>query len=100
LYGASFEEAVLVGTNLENATLAASNLAGAYLLQTNLKGANLRGANLAEIRYWNEIEDISGANIAGITNPPRNFREWAIERGALEFEIGSPVPLDALHVIR
>lgn len=81
---ADFEGVDLTGvpfakSDLRRSRLNSANLAGVLLLQ-----ADLRDAQLAEIKNWHAIEAVRGANIHGIVNAPNGFREWALERGAVE----------------
>ena len=43
----------------------------------------MRNTNLMGIS-WQRIAAIKSANIAGITNAPEGFREWALKNGAIE----------------
>ncbi len=104
LSSASFRDTNLRGANLENATLEAvdfgsadltgANLKGAVLKRANLAGArlglaDLRGANLAEMTGWQEIETVSYLQCAGVRQAPSGFLAWALAHGAVEQETDS-----------
>ena len=85
--------ACLIGTNLKSADLSGAMLIGADLTRTDLSGANLREAvlsqanlkhaNLEEIRHWNEVGDVTLANLYRVVGSPDGFRDWATGRGAV-----------------
>jgi len=98
---ASFRETNLRGANLENATLESADLSGADLTGANLKGAvlkranlagarlglaDIRGANLAEVSGWKEIETVSYLQCSGVREAPSGFLAWVVPRGAVEQE--------------
>nr|VFJ95213.1 MAG: Pentapeptide repeat-containing protein [Candidatus Kentron sp. H]VFJ95855.1 MAG: Pentapeptide repeat-containing protein [Candidatus Kentron sp. H]VFK02049.1 MAG: Pentapeptide repeat-containing protein [Candidatus Kentron sp. H] len=64
--------------------LAGVNLKFANLSGAELTGADLSGARLGEIENWKATVSIRKANILGIKNAPEGFREWALEKGAVE----------------
>ncbi len=99
LSSASFRNTNLRGANLENATLEAADFAGADLTGANLKGAvlkranlagarlglaDLRGAILAEVGGWKEIETVSYLQCAGVRGAPAGFLVWALGKGAVD----------------
>lgn len=96
---ASFENANLSGASLRGADLQEANLTRAALVAADLRGASLRGALLREallstadlrdadlhgLQGWESITSLTYTNIQGIRNPPTGFREWALERGAID----------------
>jgi uncharacterized protein YjbI with pentapeptide repeats len=81
--GANLREADLTRAVLSDAKLSDADLSGADLNRTVLDRADLRNADLSEIKNWQQIAGISGANIAGVQNPPAGFSEWAISHGAI-----------------
>ncbi len=72
LRNADFEDADLNGANLRNA-----NLTGAKLDGADLRNANLEGAR------WQNIESMDKANVYGVRNMATDFREWAMQHGAV-----------------
>lgn len=75
-------------TDLSQADFTSAKLKEANLLRSNLAGAvfrnvDLERANLSEIENWQEIENIEGAKLSGVINPPTGFLEWAVEKGAI-----------------
>jgi hypothetical protein len=96
---ASFENANLSGASLRGADLQDANLTRVTLVGADLRGASLRGALLrdsllstADLRDadlhgaqgWESITSLTYTNIQGVRNPPTGFREWALERGAID----------------
>lgn len=79
LFNCDFTGAALDHADLENADLTSTNLAAKSLL-----GVNLTNANLSVITGWGGNMVISLANIHGIKNAPNGFREWALNRGAVD----------------
>lgn len=86
LAAATLEGASLVRAQLVGADLRGTNLRGAMVREAQLSTADLRGADLQELQGWQAIASITYANIEGVRNAPVGFREWALERGALEGE--------------
>lgn len=96
---ASFENANLSGASLRGADLQDANLTRVTLVAADLRGASLRGALLREallstadlrdadlhgLQGWESITSLTYTNIQGVRNPPSGFREWALERGAID----------------
>nr|VFJ90484.1 MAG: Uncharacterized protein YjbI, contains pentapeptide repeats [Candidatus Kentron sp. H]VFJ91676.1 MAG: Uncharacterized protein YjbI, contains pentapeptide repeats [Candidatus Kentron sp. H]VFJ98277.1 MAG: Uncharacterized protein YjbI, contains pentapeptide repeats [Candidatus Kentron sp. H] len=86
LSGAGLWKANLSGAWLQGADFSGAWFGGADLSGARLLGANLSGANLGDIENWQAIESIDDANIIGVKNTPRGFREWALKNGAVELE--------------
>ena len=80
LRSASFQ-----GTQMEGADFFGADLSGADLSGASLADADLRDADLSGIR-WEKIENVSGANIAGVKNAPGGFVAWALQRGAVQIQ--------------
>lgn len=88
---ADLSKARLADANLSDANLHRANLSGAELnradfSEAKLLDANLSRAELSGIQNWKEIKYIRGTNILGVVDAPEGFREWALERGAVEME--------------
>jgi uncharacterized protein YjbI with pentapeptide repeats len=60
-----------------------SDLAGAKLDDADLSDADLRFADLGNVQ-WRRVKKLTGANIAGVKNPPAGFVEWALKNGAVD----------------
>lgn len=89
LAGASFRQANLAGAifsraSLLGADLRAASLRGALLRETMLSTADLRGADLHGLQGWETISSYTYTNIEGVKNAPPGFREFALERGAID----------------
>lgn len=82
--GSDLKNANLTSANLSDADLAGANLSGAKLDSADLSSADLRNANLLGVA-WQRISNVKAANIAGVTNAPAGFREWALKNGAVEY---------------
>ena len=85
---ADLNRANLKGVDLHKSVLAEANLRGAQLGEADLKGVDLSGADLREvglsdIKHWEEIDKIEGANLAEAENAPEGFLEWCKKNGAL-----------------
>ena len=78
LKNASFQSA-----DMTNADLWGSDLAGAKLDDADISGADLRFADFGNIQ-WKQLKKVTGANIAGVKNPPEGFVEWALKNGAVQ----------------
>lgn len=89
--------AELMEADLQDADLSEANLSDAFLNSANLRRARMRGAwvsrasfNRADLRYadlfglrgYEQIQDLKGANIYGVTNAPPDFLAWATNNGA------------------
>ena len=61
-----------------------AKLQRADLQGADLQGADLKAAYLQEVRNWRDIANIDLANIAGVRDPPDDFRHWALCHGAVE----------------
>lgn len=79
LAGASFSRANLVGADLREASLR-----GALLRETMVSTADLRGADLHGVQGWETIASYTYTNIERVKNAPPGFREFALERGAID----------------
>lgn len=89
LRGANLKGAQLEECDLLEADLTGSDLAGANLLRANIAGAllddvNLERADLSELQGWEDVKSFQRAKISGVRNAPAGFREWAVEKGAME----------------
>jgi hypothetical protein len=101
LQGAQLEGANLKHANLEGSNLTAAQLAGAVLqsasvARVRLSAANLRGADLAELQGWQEIQSVSYAQLHEVQRAPAGFREWARERGAEDAKTDAAEPDEML----
>lgn len=90
LGSANFRESNLHGATLESARMDEADFFGADLSGTDLTDASLvnvdlRHANLNGI-HWQQIGNLSGANIYGVRNAPEGFVAWARKKGAVEIE--------------
>jgi hypothetical protein len=83
LRSANLTGALLIQANLTDADLTEASLVGVDFSGATLDGAELRSANLRDAK-WREIRGMKGANIAGVTNAPAGFVEWALKNGAIE----------------
>jgi len=97
---ANFDDAYLVSANFRNGKLDNCSLRGANLEQSDLTGADLTGADLsgaklsaADLRnanldgiHWEQIAEITKANIQGVRNAPAGFVAWALSHGAVQSE--------------
>jgi uncharacterized protein YjbI with pentapeptide repeats len=89
LENSSFREAQLWGTNFVGARLCGADMTGAQLNRaelacTDFSNVNLTGAKLLNIEGWSQIISIEGADITDIQGSPEGFRDWAMERGAID----------------
>jgi hypothetical protein len=97
LHGANLLRADFSACDLRNSDLSSANLDYADLASANFRGANLRNAVLTHVDLSEadlagadfggarlEVAAIQGANIAGLRNAPKGFREWALSHGAVE----------------
>jgi Pentapeptide repeats (8 copies) len=82
LRGAALDHANFTQADLRNADLSGSSMAGANLSGTTLDNADLRGAEVSDI-HWQYLLSVTGANIAGVRNPPPGFLDWALAHGAI-----------------
>jgi uncharacterized protein YjbI with pentapeptide repeats len=83
LRSANLTGARFIQANLTDADLTGASLVGVDFSGATLDGADLRNANLRDAK-WREIRGMKGANIAGVTNAPAGFLEWALKNGAIE----------------
>jgi hypothetical protein len=87
LKSANLRHGDLRKTDLQYANLEESDLTGADLAGADLTGADLTGADLQNTDWkdarWQQIKAITGANIHGIRNAPRDFADWALAHGAV-----------------
>lgn len=84
-YSSDLSGANLSGSNLTRGGFARAKLVGANLKGADLSGADLMFADLQDMENWHLIKDIRCANIFGAA-APRGFRQWALDRGALQYE--------------
>jgi hypothetical protein len=82
--GADLRGCDLAKASLNDADLTGANLAGANLSEVLLERADLSNADLKQVRNWESIKGIRGANIFGIRNGPAGFAAWARKMGAVE----------------
>ena len=76
----------LTDADLDGGYLLDANLTEANLYNTNFRKADLRGLNIASIKNWETISDLTLANIYAVKNPPNGFIEFAKARGAVEIK--------------
>lgn len=93
LTGASLQRANLQDADLSGATLVGADLRNAVLRGALVRGAllstaDLRGADLAELQGWESVPSFTFTNIEGVKNAPPGFREFALERGAVDGDRG------------
>jgi hypothetical protein len=74
----------LACVRLDGARLEKARLDGAELRKDLLSTADLRDADLHGAQGWESITSLTYTNIQGVRNPPTGFREWALERGAID----------------
>jgi hypothetical protein len=84
LRGADLGECDLSGSQMDDVDLFQANLAKADVARVSLERADLHGANLIDLRHWQQIKAIRQANIFGIRNAPEGFVVWAKTNGAIE----------------
>ena len=77
LHNANLEAANFNTTNLRNA-----NLSGANLANANLENADLTNADLRNVKNWQSIHSIQGADLTAVKNAPPGFLEWAAKQPA------------------
>lgn len=53
---------------------------------TDWNKACLYEVNFKGVQNWKKIREIRNANLFGVKNPPKGFREWALANGACEME--------------
>ncbi len=84
LRGADLRQCNLAGSQFDDADLFGASLTGADVARVSFERADLRGADLRDVRHWQEIKAIRLANIYGIRNAPAGFVTWARTMGAIE----------------
>ncbi len=77
LHNANLSDANLTSTNLRNADLAEANLANA-----TLENADLTNADLHNLKNWQSIHSIQGADFTAVKNAPPGFLDWAAKQPA------------------
>ena len=92
LTGANLAEAGLEGADLTGVNLTGADLRGAFLKGAQVAGAmlgtaDLRGADLQDLRGWDQIRSVTYLQITGVRHAPPGFREWALERGAVDGDL-------------
>jgi len=60
-----------------------ADFSNATISGANFSFSNFDGSNFENIRGWRSA-NFEDANISNIINPPNGFRQWALERGAVE----------------
>src|SRR6185437_7378607 len=87
LHFANLRKGNLRNARLSNAVMEDSDLVGATLENVDLTGVNLKDADLRDTDLhnvrWQNIADISSANIYGVRNAPEGFTQWALGHGAV-----------------
>jgi hypothetical protein len=83
LRGAALNGANFTQADLRNADLNGSSLSNADFTGATLDDADLRHANVQDLR-WQQIKSVQRANIAGISNAPAGFVDWALKNGAVD----------------
>jgi len=83
LRNANLEQVVFDHADMRDADLSGADFAAARFDQADLSNADLHDADLRDI-VWRNIAAITGANIAGIRNPPDGFVPWALQHGAVQ----------------
>ena len=84
LRGANLRGTSLAGSDFDDADLFGASLAGADVGGVSLNRADLRGADLNQVRNWQSITGIKGANIYNLQHAPDGFAAWAKKMGAVE----------------
>ena len=82
---ANFNKSNLSRVNFQNAKLKYVNLVEATLKETDISGANFAGAdltkaNMENIKNWEQVKSMSGAELKFITNYPVPFLKAALDR--------------------
>ena len=85
---AKAERAELAGAKLQNVDFTLADLTGASLVGADVTGANFDGAILAkaelrDLKNWQSIASMNGADITGVRDAPKEFVEWALKKGAI-----------------
>jgi hypothetical protein len=83
LRGADLRAASLTGVVADDADLTGANLAGADVAQASLARADLTGADLNQLKNWQSLKSLRGANLYQVKNPPAGFLPWALQQGAV-----------------
>jgi hypothetical protein len=81
--GSDFRNADLAGAQLTDADLFGANLDGADLSKTTLENTDLCNTDLRNVR-WQQIRNVSKANLFGAKNMPDGFLAWALQNGAVQ----------------
>jgi hypothetical protein len=104
---ASLRKAILRGANLQRANLQGADLTGADLTGADLRdailkdatvaravlsAADLEGADLAQLQDWEALASVSYTQIAGVRHAPPGWRDWILERGAIDGEPAEELP--------
>jgi uncharacterized protein YjbI with pentapeptide repeats len=71
-------------TSFYDADLNGANLNGADVHNAVFDRADLRNADLTDLRDWQTIQSITGADLHDVRNPPAGFLSWAYSQGALD----------------
>lgn len=82
--GASLYDCDFTGAALDHADLESADLTKVNLAANSLMGVNLKNANLSSVTGWGGNTVIGLANINGIRNAPKGFKEWALNNGAVD----------------
>jgi uncharacterized protein YjbI with pentapeptide repeats len=83
LRGSDLQNVSFEGANLKDADLSGSNLSSSKFDDANLSGADLSSADLSNIQ-WQNLRNITDANVYQVKNPPEGFVEWALQHGAIQ----------------
>jgi hypothetical protein len=81
--GSDFRNADLSAAQLTDADLFGANLSGADLSKTTLENTDLCNTDLRNVR-WQQIRNVSKANLFGAKNAPEGFLAWALQNGAVQ----------------
>jgi hypothetical protein len=84
LRGANLATSSLWVADLTDADMRDVDLTEAFLKGANFRGCDMRNAVLENVSSWQDIKNISGANIFGVKRAPPGFIAWARSVGALE----------------
>ena len=90
------QRAELAASNLRNVDFTLADMADASFISADLAGVDFSGAILVntdfrDVKNWDKIKDIDGAELSGATNLPSGFLAWATNKGAV-YSINAPRP--------
>jgi uncharacterized protein YjbI with pentapeptide repeats len=87
--GADLRSSRFYRSVLDNVTFDDANMNGTVLIEARVTGASFSGADLRfsvlrDLRDWENISAIQGANIYEVIDPPPGFVDWALDHGAIQ----------------